>query len=242
MATNEIILYDLATKRPNKCFSPNCWKTRAALNFKGLPYTTVWLEYPDVKPTLAAFGIKANAPTDYFLEYTCPTVKFSDGTYMMDSAAIAPVLEQLKMEPSLRLDGPHERVHRALGKMFGALMPTVLSKVRDGLSPRSAEYYEATRRPLFNMSLDDLAKSEIAATAWTVAEPGIQEVSAILREQPDGPYVLGRTASYADIILAAGWHCLKLLDLPILTRLYGYDLAFEKHYEACEKWFKRDNF
>lgn len=211
------------------------------MNFNGLPYSTTWLEYPDVKPTLAALGLKANSPEEYFLEYTCPTVRLEDGTCIMDSANIAPVLEQMKREPSLRLDGgPHVRVQTALRNMFGPLMPALLYKVRDGLNPRSMEYFESSRKALFGMDLDELAQSERAKNTWINAEPGIREVSAILHERPEGPYVLGDVACYADLVLASGWHCLVLLDLPTLKRLYEYDTAFERHYEACKEWFEHD--
>ncbi|KAF9973646.1 hypothetical protein BGZ73_003115 [Actinomortierella ambigua] len=42
--------YDIAMRPPTTetCCSPNPWKTRLALNFKKVPYTTTWVALPDV--------------------------------------------------------------------------------------------------------------------------------------------------------------------------------------------------
>jgi len=47
----EIILYDLACTK-NTCFSPVVWRIRLILNYKNIPYKTVFLEFPDIEPTL----------------------------------------------------------------------------------------------------------------------------------------------------------------------------------------------
>lgn len=47
----EIILYDLACEK-NECFSPVVWRIRLILNYKRIPYKTVFLEFPDIAPTL----------------------------------------------------------------------------------------------------------------------------------------------------------------------------------------------
>lgn len=47
----EIILYDLACIK-NTCFSPVVWKIRLMLNYKDIPYQTIFLEFPDIEPKL----------------------------------------------------------------------------------------------------------------------------------------------------------------------------------------------
>lgn len=49
----EITLYDLACTK-NVCFSPVVWRIRLILNYKQIPYKTVFLEFPDIEPTLKA--------------------------------------------------------------------------------------------------------------------------------------------------------------------------------------------
>ncbi len=48
---NEIVLYDLACTK-NTCFSPVVWGIRLMLNYKQIPYKTIFLEFPDIEPTL----------------------------------------------------------------------------------------------------------------------------------------------------------------------------------------------
>ena len=50
-AQPEIILYDLACQK-GECFSPTVWRVRMMLNYKKVPYKTVFLEFPDIAPTL----------------------------------------------------------------------------------------------------------------------------------------------------------------------------------------------
>jgi len=47
----EIVLYDLACTK-NVCFSPTVWRIRLMLNYKHIPYKTIFLEFPDIEPTL----------------------------------------------------------------------------------------------------------------------------------------------------------------------------------------------
>lgn len=49
----EIVLYDLACTK-NVCFSPTVWRIRLLLNYKQIPYKTIFLEFPDIEPTLKA--------------------------------------------------------------------------------------------------------------------------------------------------------------------------------------------
>ena len=54
MATHnepEIILYDLDSTK-NICFSPVVWRIRLMLNYKQVSYRTVFLDFPDIEPTL----------------------------------------------------------------------------------------------------------------------------------------------------------------------------------------------
>lgn len=47
----EIVLYDLACTK-NVCFSPVVWRIRLMLNYKRIAYRTIFLELPDIEPTL----------------------------------------------------------------------------------------------------------------------------------------------------------------------------------------------
>ncbi|KAF9040749.1 hypothetical protein BJ165DRAFT_1351001 [Panaeolus papilionaceus] len=69
---SEIIFYDIALRPPveKTCCSPNPWKTRFALNFKNVPYSTTWVPLPDVAKVRSTLQLPA-----------CRT--FADGTEFM---------------------------------------------------------------------------------------------------------------------------------------------------------------
>ncbi|KAK3353798.1 hypothetical protein B0T25DRAFT_221163 [Lasiosphaeria hispida] len=56
-----ITFYDIAQAPPveKTCCSPNPWKTRLALNFKNLPYTTTWVPLPDIPKVRTSLQIPA---------------------------------------------------------------------------------------------------------------------------------------------------------------------------------------
>ena len=169
-----------------------------------------------------------------------------DGTYVMDSRNIADSLEALHPEPSFQLDSGYiERVQKAVLDVGAALAPICIPRVPELLlNPSSAEYFQRTRAVRFGMTLDELAKSEKAGeAAWEKAQPSIKEIIDILHEHEEGPFVLGKTPSYADLILAGYWAFAKKLDKggDVFERALGMDEAFPKHWEACQKFLERED-
>lgn len=67
--SSPIVFYDIAMRPPveENCCSPNPWKARLALNFKGLPYSTSWVPLPDVAKVRSSLKVP-------------PCRKFADGT------------------------------------------------------------------------------------------------------------------------------------------------------------------
>ncbi|OQN96732.1 hypothetical protein B0A48_17156 [Cryoendolithus antarcticus] len=238
-----IILYDLPS-RTGTCWSLNPWKTRAALNFKALPYTTEWTEYPDLEPKFKSFSIPPN-PAGSLAAYSSPAVRMPDGTYIMDSRAIADALEKLHPEPSLHLESECvEKVQKLVLELWDALRPIAMPRIPTTvLSPASAEYFERTRAVRFGMTLTELGKSDQAGPkAWENARSGIAAMKAVLEEHK-GPYVLGKEASYGDLIWAGFWHMMSRLsedrDLIEGFRKQGGDV-FDRHFDACKQWYEKD--
>lgn len=213
------------------------------MNFKGTPYKTEWVEYPDITPKFKGLGIK---PYDENPPYAIPAAQMQDGTHVMESFAIAQALEKAQPEPSLRLDKTYvDRMQDAVMKVFIPLVPIVLPRVPELLlNETSAEYFLRTREARFGVSLPDLAKSERATKAWDELEAGsgLKDLKALLYEDESGPYVFGKEASYTDLVLAGLWVFLKKLDKgDVFDRILGYDEAFRGHYEACLKYLERDD-
>jgi glutathione S-transferase len=219
-------------------------QARAALNFKRIPYKTSWVEYPDMAAQFKSYGLAPTAEKSPS-GYSCPMVRLPDGSYVMDSRKIADALETLQPEPSLKLDSGYvERVQKAVLDIGAALTPIMIPRVPEMLlTPASAEYFYRTRKERFGMSLPELAASEKAGeAAWEKAAPAVKELVGILKEHEDGPFVLGKEASYADLIVAGYWAMAKRLDRgDVFERAMGLDEVFPKHWEACQKFLERDD-
>ncbi|KAK5128938.1 hypothetical protein LTR85_000271 [Meristemomyces frigidus] len=241
--SDKVILYDLANRQATS-WSPNPWKTRLALNFKGVEYTTEWVEYPDLAPKFKACGIPCNDP-GAFADYSSPTVRFPDGTYVMDSAKIATKLEEVYPEPSLHLDSsPSDEAGELVNNLVMALLPGVMPGiVTDILQEPSASWFAEDRERRFGMKLDELAQKAGGEVGWQNAEPVLKKVKVMLQEgkKDDGPFVLGSTPSYSDLIIVAFFECLHRISMDDYERLMRFDLSFKALHEACKPWLEKDN-
>ena len=69
-----IMLYDVPGSTPQP-WAPNIWRIRFILNYKRLRYRTIWVEFPDVEPTLRALGAPPSARRpDGRSVYTLPVI------------------------------------------------------------------------------------------------------------------------------------------------------------------------
>ncbi|PSK49445.1 hypothetical protein B9Z65_8240 [Elsinoe australis] len=190
------------------------------LNFKGLDYETQWVEYPDIAPTMKAFGIPPNKEGT---EYTIPVLKTEKGEHIMDSKKIAEHLESTYPPgdyASIKLDNPdQQRVVDALSKVAEQLTPIVMPLIpRNVLNPPSAEYFRETRAQRFGMSLDELESKEGGEKAWSNAKEPLDNLAKILRET-EGPYFLGGKSSYADFYVVTYLHFARVADKDFYERL-----------------------
>ncbi|KAI5920684.1 hypothetical protein F4810DRAFT_713222 [Camillea tinctor] len=90
-----LVFYDIASGPPIRCFAPNPWKTRYALNFKRLPYRTEWVDMPDIPRVRASLGVAAvRKHADGTPFYTLPVLQdASRGRLVGDSFDIAVYLD-----------------------------------------------------------------------------------------------------------------------------------------------------
>ncbi|KAJ5391821.1 hypothetical protein N7509_007311 [Penicillium cosmopolitanum] len=197
MSSNQYTFYDLASRSPGSTWTPNPWKTRLVLNFKGIDYNTRWLEYPEITPELE----NHLPPNEKFPRYTIPAIITPDGKYMMDSRPIAEYLESKHPSPSLHLDSSIvDQVDALWWKYMGAIMPIFLNQVpKRILNDASLEHWYRTRKAFVGMSVEELEETKGGEKAWNEAEPVLREATASLK-QTEGLFFLGETISYADFI------------------------------------------
>ncbi|KAJ5975664.1 hypothetical protein N7481_009371 [Penicillium waksmanii] len=197
MSSNQYTFYDLASRSPDSTWTPNPWKTRLVLNFKGIDYNTRWLEYPEIAPELE----NHLPPNENFPRYTIPAIITPEGKYMMDSRPIAEYLESKHPSPSLHLDSSIvDQVDALWWKYVGAIMPIFLNQVpKRILNDASLEHWYRTRKAFVGMSVEEFEETKGGEKAWNEAEPVLRETTALLK-QIEGPFFLGETISYADFI------------------------------------------
>lgn len=95
-SSNPIIFYDIASSPPLRTFAVNPWKTRYALNSKGLPYQTKWIDLPDIASVRQELGVPANRTLPDGTSYhTLPAIHDAwTGKIVGDSFEIALYLDK----------------------------------------------------------------------------------------------------------------------------------------------------
>ena len=91
------------------------------------------------------------------------------------------------------------------------------------------------------MTLAEVEKSDGAKGAWEAAGPGLQELKALVKENGDGPFVLGKKVSYADFVLVSFFVFLQRLGDDLFERVMEVEEGFRELFAACEQWIKRDD-
>ncbi|KIW95105.1 uncharacterized protein Z519_03689 [Cladophialophora bantiana CBS 173.52] len=99
-----IILYDLPTRAPRRCWSLNPWKNEKCPQ-NALPLENKLNKFPSSNAAeLQTTELSdSSAPNAAGIPYTVPTIQMSDGEWVMDSRKIAERLEQLYPEPPLNI-------------------------------------------------------------------------------------------------------------------------------------------
>ncbi|PPQ85501.1 hypothetical protein CVT25_006581 [Psilocybe cyanescens] len=206
-----IIFYDIPSTLSGNAWSPNTFKTRYTLNFKGIPYTTEWVEYPDIEPVCKKLGIKPTTKNpDGSDSYTLPAIHDpSTGVYIADSILIAEYLDKTYPDTPTVLPRSTLALHHAFDEALDAaldpLWEFILPDTCLALNPRSLEYFSRTREQAFGKSLEDLRpKGDYATKRWGELQASIGKVDTWYSKTDDlGPFFMGNEASWGDIVVAS---------------------------------------
>ncbi|EAU87839.1 hypothetical protein CC1G_01486 [Coprinopsis cinerea okayama7 len=209
-----ITLYDLASNLSPQAWSPNTWKTRLNLNVAGLPYKTIYIEYPDIAELYRELKIEGKYKLpDGTSKCTLPVI-YDDATGLAvaDSFDIAMYLD--KHYPSSQRTIPRgaETLHAAFADAITQTMlplktftyPPTMAILND----RSREWF-AQNRLMSHFGTSDLGKingdlvGEEGKKAWTKVVVALHTIEGWLRRNDDGPYVMGKHLSFADLALVA---------------------------------------
>ncbi|KAK6840516.1 hypothetical protein PG995_016270 [Apiospora arundinis] len=214
-SSEPIVFYDIASGPPVHPFAPHPWKARYALNFKRAHFTTEWVDLADV--TLVRKRLGAN-PVRFFGDgepfYTLPLLRdpSADNTVVGDSFDIAVYLDQKYPEaPPLFRHGGSGSASIGLYASFNAHMDSVFPTgvplaVQDmPFNPATAETCKAEfcRRAGVKTWDELLVHGEARRKILGALETALNDVAKYFKYS-DGPFIGGKEADYADIIIG-GW-------------------------------------
>ena len=181
-----IELYDLVGAH-NLRFSPFCWRTKAVMAYKKIPYTTVPIRFSD-KDKLAFSG-----------QDRVPVIK-DNGKVISDSWSIAEYLEgtypNAKIFPGLGLKEACRFFNLYVDRtVHTALFPVVVTDIFQCVDPIDRDYFRKSREERLGMKLETAAAKRPEFRARMRAVMGDLNLAIAGQE-----YFFG-TMTYADLCL-----------------------------------------
>ncbi|KAI8144922.1 glutathione S-transferase [Fennellomyces sp. T-0311] len=229
-----IIFYDLELEGiPGQAWSPNTCKTRFALNYKGIPYETVWLKFPQVREEVPKITGNSKA-------VTVPVIvdKLHGNKAVHESWEIAKYLDEAYPDtPSLFNGniGAHLFFHdfvsrRVLAKIFKLSVFSILEKAQ-----QHGPWFRATREASFKMPLEKFVGDQ-DKNAKAITE-NIDGIGRVLKQYP---YVTGQQPGWADVSLASYFIMLKVHRPEIFQAIVLNDPKAGKEFTAW--WSRMDKY
>lgn len=169
---------------------------RFALNYKHLPFETVWVEYPDIEPSLKKLGIKPNADGVAAAPYSVPMIIDStnplDVRIIMESTNIAEYLDKTySSRPLFRgstasLAAQKKLMSLPKSNIINPIMLIVMPSQVGYLNPSSAEYFRRTREAKSGNKLEELVDREGGLEVqWRNVAKSLQEIAEIVNKAGD---------------------------------------------------------
>lgn len=188
-----------------------CIYHRYVLNYKGLPYQTEWVEYPDIEPLYAKIGAKSHItkPDGVTPHYTVPILHDqSTGVVISDSAEIARYLDKAYPDtPTVFPSGTdafHYAFNDALENNFSALPQFALIATYPILNPRSKGFFrDSKEKSMFNgRTLEEVApKGADKEKEWAQLRDDFGNIDAWMKKEDK--YFMSDVISYADFTISA---------------------------------------
>ncbi|KAI5826433.1 hypothetical protein K523DRAFT_311400 [Schizophyllum commune Tattone D] len=206
-----IMLYDVPGSTPQP-WAPNIWRIRFILNYKRLRYRTIWVEFPDVEPTLRSLGAPPSARRpDGRSVYTLPVIvdptpaqAGASPVILSNATTIAEYLETRYPARAVFPEGSRALqtlfVHHVQETLARSLLPVMVPLSHERLPPRTQVHYSGAGR-----GAGSPAERE---AAWAAVRAEFDFLAGVLDKNTgdgDGDAVVaqGHDVSYADFALCA---------------------------------------
>ncbi|KAF9240038.1 glutathione S-transferase [Melanogaster broomeanus] len=231
--------------------SPNTWKVRLALNYKGLSYETRWVETVDIESVCKSLGIPptsispSNVP-----KYTLPAIvdrTRSEHVAVSDSTPIIEYLERTYPDPDPRrtLCPPLASALHALFEHYlatsitGHLLPLMVMHMYDKKTPRDRVYFRQRMEAAYGQKLEDIELKEPQRTqAWKRIEKAVDSLATAMTKNTQGEFFSGERLTLADCALGGLLLAMKY-DSPdeALIELNSWSGGrWRRYLEALERW------
>jgi len=213
-----IVFYDIYSALHPRAWSPNTWKARLALNYKGVPYKTVWLSYPDIEPTLRELGAQPTGtkPRSSDPYYTLPIILVPNAngeapTIISDSLAITEYLEEKYPEkpifPKLGKAMEYAFAKYFETNIYSCIGPVLRLSTWKVLDERGQEYWRTTREKWAEgKKLEEFSpEGEVRDGHWKVIQGVFTDVATILAKNGDNVDFAagGEQPTRADFVMVA---------------------------------------
>ncbi|KAF8526698.1 hypothetical protein JB92DRAFT_2783896 [Gautieria morchelliformis] len=211
---SSLTLYDLAGAS-QIAYSPATWQIRLALNYKQLPFNTVWLNLIDIKPTLQRIGasptvfpaepegvytvpvlVDASAPgPPVVVSHTLPIAEYLDERYP------ARPLFPPGTKPLLTLYDEHFK--QRIDPLFP---PLIVPHTLSILPERDKAYFRETRERWLGCKLEEISPpGSKRDTQWEKLKEELEALAGLHTDlSGDGEgklFVLGDQVSRSDFVL-----------------------------------------
>ncbi|KAI0072492.1 hypothetical protein K474DRAFT_374277 [Panus rudis PR-1116 ss-1] len=209
MSSNVITLYDTPFNTPQS-WAPNIWRIRFILNYKRIPYRTVWVELSDVESTLRSIGAPpTSVRSDSRPVYTLPVIydplrSRSRPAILSNAHTIAEYLESTYPARPVFPEGSRALqtlfVHHIQDVFAKPLLPILVPLSHQRLPERSQVHFQGSA-PSSQMPGPQREQ------AWRAVKEQFDFLAVMLDKNspPDGDGVvaMGRDVSYADFALCS---------------------------------------
>ncbi|EGN94392.1 hypothetical protein SERLA73DRAFT_188253 [Serpula lacrymans var. lacrymans S7.3] len=250
MTVTKITFFDIPTVLPVPT-SPNTWKVRLALNYKGLCYQTRWVETTDIESVSKSLGIPPTGTSPSGVPtYTLPALidnTFSPPAILSDSTPIIEYLERRYPDP----DPTHVLLpsgSRALQALFeyhvatsitAHLLPVMVMHMYSKKTPRDRAHFRQRMEAAFGKKLEDIElKGRDREEAWKRIEGSFDLLSKLLEKNVHGIYFMGENLSLADCMLGGLMLTLRYdsPDEAWLKVVSWNNGRWARYMAALEKW------